>query len=187
MITTASVLNQIETSQAGRTAIVRRNTTLPLRTWVAESYDPLFFKTRSVLHFGAGKAFLDDEWLQHVSKSFARFDPNHGSSQGWDQRTYDVVICTYVLNTLPPTMRERVWDRLREMLSPRGVVLVAVRGDKAKGTPDEDGVRTSRGTFQKQFTRDTLKMEGTRHFGNVSVFRKGHAIYAECRAIDWRT
>lgn len=72
-----------------------------------------------------------------------------------DQK-FDTVICTYVLNVLPPAERKKT---IEHILSISKNAFFTVRTDPVKGIPFEDGVMTKRQTFQKSFTPDQLIRE----------------------------
>jgi len=171
-----------EITLAGRTAISRKEISVPTHFW----YDYLpMYQIRSMLHFGAGKAREDDRVLKSLLAKggyFARFDPNHGSTRDWAMFSYQYIVCNYVLNVLPPADRAAALQSIADhtQMEGNGTVLIAVRGDKIPGTPEEDGVRTKIGTFQKSYTVEELKREVMGYFASTNVFKKGSTIYAIC-------
>jgi hypothetical protein len=129
----------------------------------------------NVLHHGAGRA-------QHDSVAMLRtpgvIDVQEYDPYGpyWTQRDsrllandYDVVVSNYVLNTLPPAERQRVVNELGAVSTQH--LFIAVRSDKVSGTPYEDGVITSRGTFQRTYTPQEAQVE----FG-IPVVHRGRGF-----------
>ncbi len=119
-------------------------------------------KGNDILDYGAGKGLASEEL------GFDSFEPN---PTGWtpkytDPKTitkkYKGIISNAVLNVLPRQVRDAVVLDIGEKLSPGGKAFINVRAlkgdvDKAKNpTPFEDGLITSKGTFQKGFNKDEL-------------------------------
>ena len=115
-----------------------------------------------VLDYGAGKGKASDEL------GFDSFEPN---ASGWEPmytdatqitKKYKGIISNAVLNVLPKSVRDAVVKDIAEKLAPGGKAYINVRKligdvDKAKN-PEvfEDGIITSRGTFQKGFNKQEL-------------------------------
>ena len=138
-----------EDMNSGATAIARTKVSVPTQYLIDHNY--LY---GHVLHFGEGKAYQDTEAMLQVPgvSSVTPYDPN---SEHVERRTYDrtqyfnVVVCNYVLNTLPAV--DRV-EALLEVYRAGTVAYIAVRTDKVKVVGHADGVITSKNTFQTQLT-----------------------------------
>ena len=115
---------------------------------------------KSVLHYGEGKAFLDTQALQDRGYDVSVYEPFGPDPLKWEVKEgalFDTVVSVYVLNSIVPGVRKNV---IEHMLMLGNRVIAAVRTDKINGSPYEDGVRTKRGTFQKQFKKDDLEKLG---------------------------
>jgi SAM-dependent methyltransferase len=140
-----------------------------------------------LLDFGCGQG-RDLEYYRSLGISAEGYDPH------WQPRelnawagAFDLVVCTYVLNTLPPEPRAAALADIRRVLAPGGRVIISVR-DAAEVERERrptwvrqlDGWRTHRGTFQKGFERDELiellRIEG---FIEPTVLRDHHGITIE--------
>lgn len=144
-----------------KTAITRTKVSAPVRKIIEKG-----LLHGNVLNFGEGKAFIDTDAMAMAGpvKTATGYDPYsrieaRRSDPGME---YDVVVCSYVLNTLVPEERAKVF--LDALYRSRGRALFTVRIDKVNGVPLFDGVATKRGTFQTQLSasewvewmRDTL-------------------------------
>jgi hypothetical protein len=134
-----------------KTQIARKTVSAPTRFLVENEY--VYGK---VLHFGEGKAFADTTAMDRLPNVdyVQPYDPN--SPDEWKRElplgcTFDYVVCNYVLNTLLP--EERADAFTKSFL--KGIYAVyTVRIDKVSGEPYEDGVITSKGTFQTQLSAE---------------------------------
>lgn len=88
-----------------------------------------------VLDFGSGRGF-DAEYygMDEYDIYYAPEKPD---------KLYDTILCTYVINTLPPEEEENVLKELESLLQPLGVCYITVRRDTKR-----DGY-TKRGTYQR--------------------------------------
>lgn len=129
------------------TQISRKKVSAPM-VKIAEYLEPLYYD--HILHFGEGKAFQDTRELERFG-NVTGYDPyspikSHRSLGGCTQ--YDLGVAIYVFNTLPPVQRNLAFDDLKFLCSEW---IIAVRADRVYGEPMFDGVKTKRGTFQKQY------------------------------------
>ncbi|MEE8522157.1 MAG: methyltransferase domain-containing protein [Gemmatimonadota bacterium] len=148
---------------SGRTALRRRALSIPARRLEADGYLGLtVFKTRgtgyrvAILDHGCGRGG-DVIRLSCGGYDIQGIDPTHApwgvvrcearrrgllpSIRAPRRRSFDVVLSTYVLNTLPGgTWSAALWDALT-YLTPEGTAYITVRRDCAEG-------RTKRGTYQ---------------------------------------
>ena len=124
---------------AGRTAIHRNAASAPLKRMLGLGY---FAGERKILDHGCGHG-ADVVALRDAGFDAVGFDPNHAPDTVVRPGTCDVVLSTYVLNTLP-TVQERgfVLDGLLAAAKPGGKIFVTVRADVKR-----DGW-TSKGTYQ---------------------------------------
>ena len=138
-----------EDMNSGATAMTRTKVSAPTQ-WLLDNY-ALY---GDVIHYGEGKAFQDTEAIGNLEgvDSVFGYDPN---SIIPDHRTrpvgclWDYSVSNYVLNTL--TLDDREEALIDQFVSSLSSV-ITVRIDKVKGTPFQDGVSTSKGTFQAQLT-----------------------------------
>jgi hypothetical protein len=76
------------------------------------------------------------------------------------QGSFDAAQVIYVLNVIKQQKRFETLSILRGYLKPGAALLVAVRPAKEisrlRGAPQDDGIITSKGTFQKGFKPDEL-------------------------------
>lgn len=109
---------------------------------------------RTVLHHGRGKAVVDSEILYEAGAHVSEYDPNVDEIADTTvlHREYDIVMSNFVLNVLPRDARVVVYNQILRAVKPGGAAYIAVRTDKVNGTPFQDGVVTSRGTFQTQLS-----------------------------------
>ena len=158
------------TKLGGRTAIARRAVSVPTRELIAGGRIP---KGASVFNHGRGKAQADADALADAAGSYAEHDPNHMPNPEAMDQTYDVVISNYVMNVIPPDIRDGAWKDVARATG--GVAYVTVRstGDKSitKGAKEryKDGVIMSTGTFQKPYTAEGLVEEAKQYFKNAEI------------------
>ena len=136
-------------SQRHRTAIGRADISMPARQALR---DGLLERSQSILDYGSGRG-QDAERLRRLGLKVDAWDPHFlPDSHPTPSR---VVLLTYVLNVIE-SPEERI-DVLREAWDlTQGTLVVSCRltwdARKVRGVPTEDGVLTSRGTFQHLFT-----------------------------------
>ncbi len=161
------------TEISGRTAVARKKASLPVRWFVRNTKI-----VGSVLYHGRGKDKKGAKMLSHRAWKIKSYDPNFPYIR--DEKTldeqYDVVISTYVLNTLPPEERKKVIKQIAE--ATRGKALISVRGAgdlrvRSGWHNHDDGYTTSVGTFQKFYTKDELYKELKQEFQFVDIIRGG--------------
>jgi len=126
---------------SGRTAIARQKPSLPLRWLINHNYIKFMFR-QSILDYGCGRG-RDVDYLGSIGAHAVGFDPNQTDFNVLnDTAHYDVVLCTYVLNTVSPEVqREITWELTRiasESINPTDIY-VTVRRDIPK-----EGTRTQR-------------------------------------------
>jgi len=162
-----------------------------------------------VLHHGEGKAFADTEAISNAlnkSKSLGgggkvyAYDPNSSIIENKNpdllNKQYKNIISNYVLNTLPPEARSTVLKDISNALEYyNGTGLISVRSAEDVGTikngiPTADGgVITSKGTYQKGYTKKELEDELKNYFNNITVSKtsKGTltAQVREPKGKDW--
>lgn len=143
------------------TAIARRSISRPaalaLREGLIQSGDRL-------LDYGCGRG-TDVKFLLERGVEAVGFDPHY--FPGTDcSGAWDVVMINYVLNVIED-VEERKQALKRAWSLCRGILVVAVRTDreKVRGEVYKDGVKTSRGTFQKLFSQQEVEsfVRGTLH------------------------
>lgn len=153
------------TNYPERTAIHRTKPSAPMKA--------LFEKNLlegSILDFGGGRGadyfFLKNQPVK--TYDIYHYDPNFlilGDRIIQKKNDYlysvkfDIILCTYVLNVLIPKERKRAIQNIHDRLAYDGVAYITVRTDKVDGTPYEDGVMTSKQTFQKIYTKESMMEE----------------------------
>lgn len=140
-----------------RTAIARKTPSKPLRILLDKGY---ISKKDRILDFGCGKG-RDVEYLReqgYDAYGYDPYNPEYSDMKVLIPHHYSVVLNFYVLNVLPPSERYDVLDDLLYYSQPVGDIFIAVRdtSEIIHGEPYEDGVITSRGTFQHLFTPSEL-------------------------------
>ena len=165
-------------SMRQRTAIGRSDLSMPARQALR---DGVLESSQSVLDYGSGRG-QDAERLRRLGLRVNAWDPHF--SPDTQPIPTSVVLLTYVLNVIEDP-DERI-DVLRQAWNlTQGTLVVSCRlswdARKVRGTPTEDGLLTSRGTFQHLFTPLELRelvdsVTGSRSVqptpGVVYVFRK---------------
>lgn len=103
------------------TAIARKTLPTPVK-WLLED-DRIHGK---VLDFGCGKCFKINP------SGWDNYDP-YFQPDGIKQKTYDTILCTYVLCVLPRKERLDVITQIKELLDPEfGHAYISVRNDRPK-------------------------------------------------------
>ena len=139
-----------------RTQMARTGLSAPLRYILQNGYGPT--KSQDVLHFGEGKALEDTIALRDNAPMTWAYDPHGLDEYVRDEQLlyseYDWVYSGYVFNTLTEYDRVGAFHNMMNCVAPGGVAYIAVRTDKVDGIAHEDGVITTRETFQAQ--RDSI-------------------------------
>lgn len=133
---------------SGKTAISRKRVSAPMAYLAKRRGAPY---NMVVLHFGEGKAYEDTKYLRRNGSYVIPYDPNSDdpdtSNPIWLNMHWNLGVAIYVLNTLEHHERR---EALRQLQESCDTIILAMRTDKIKGTPYQDGVITKRGTFQTQ-------------------------------------
>jgi len=158
-----------EVAVSGKTALSRgENVSVPTTKLVQRG-----LITGTVLHHGSGKAAADTNVLSEVGESVTEFDPTYAINPDALTEQYDTVVSNYVLNTLHPSVRDAAISDIAKTTKGNAFVTVRGKGDVIKGTKELDGVRTSKGTFQKTYTTEELKRELEAYFDSVEIIFGG--------------
>jgi SAM-dependent methyltransferase len=126
------------------TAITRRTLPVPVR-WLLQQGNAI---KGHVLDYGCGKcAEINNRTIArlHCVESMTNYDPHFEPIDLSFKSTFDTILCTYVLCTLPESEESQILHTLRHHLRPDGMAFISVRHDKPK---QGHGV-SSRGTFQR--------------------------------------
>lgn len=144
------------------TQISRKKLSAPM-VKIAEFLEESEVQGLSILHFGEGKAYQDTRELERFGKAEG-YDPNSPIKEHrkLSRTQFDLGVAIYVFNTLPPVQRRVAFDDLKWMV---GRWIIAVRADRVYGEPMFDGVKTKRGTFQKQYNIG----QAVREFGGTVI------------------
>jgi len=155
---------------SARTAISRKTASKPTRLLEAKG-----LLRGLIIDYGCGKG-ADVEYLKEKGYKVVGFDPNYRPTYSLlVPNTYDTVLCNYVLNVVPPKIRHEILKKIHLILKCGGKAFITVRDiseGKIGGTPYEDGVITSRGTFQKLFTPKELVGLVSQYFDDVMIISR---------------
>lgn len=88
-----------------------------------------------ILDFGCGMGDL----AKFLDGDIEEYDPHFAPKR--PRGRFDVVVCNYVLNVLPPRERKQVLREARRHLRADGVLYVTVRRDLEKNSPSTLGTR----------------------------------------------
>jgi SAM-dependent methyltransferase len=136
------------------TAISRSNPSTPCQILYGQN-----LIRGKVLDFGCGRGadylYLKDNGIDAYAYDLYYFPLHHI----FEMRNFDTILCTYVLNVLPPEERKAVVKSVIKRLGKNGIAYFTLRGDTIKGTPYLDGVFTSKNTFQKSYTAESALTE----------------------------
>lgn len=124
------------TKMASKTAINRKTASAPCKYLRANGY---LYGFKSLLDFGCGHG-ADLEFYKLSMRSVRGYDCNQESFSAPIVGSFEVVTCTYVLNTLPKSERFKIYPCL---VADTQVCFVTVRRDIKK-----EGL-TSKGTYQE--------------------------------------
>lgn len=120
------------------TAISRKAIPAPTRWLIANDKVPTQPGDLNVLDFGCGKC------LSVNPVTWDNYDPHYRPWSVWHKQWYDIIICNYVLCTLPAKERLSVMQEIQKKLYKTGVAYVSVRTDK----PRQGWGLRSKGTYQ---------------------------------------
>lgn len=165
---------------SAQTSIFRKSASVPLRVLLEEN-----LIQGSVLNFGKGKWDTDSACIRAVTGNCQDYDYTWAPTDIVG-RHFSCVYAGYVLNTLPWRSRQVVWKKIADATDTKnGTAFIAVRSDKDKGirgTNFEDGVITSRNTFQIGFSEAQILNEASCFFSSCRVLcNKQNFILVSCR------
>lgn len=174
-------------SLAGKTAISRPGLSVPTRELIAKGF---ITSDDSLLNHGRGKAETDANTLANLVRFYSEYDPNYAPNRSVLRRKYDIVMSNYVLNVLPPELRDNAWKDIQRSTGQNGAAFISVRsvGDKTiTGEPYADGIITKRGTFQKPYTQESFMEEASRYFTSVEFIKMPSSVSYTVRATGPKT
>jgi hypothetical protein len=102
------------------------------------------------LDYGCGKSHDAEFYL------FEKWDPYYHPNELVLLEKYEIILCTYVLNVIPPREQEIVLDNIHQLLDVGGMAYISVRRDIPKeGTltqwwavPDLTSIYKRSGAFE---------------------------------------
>lgn len=132
----SAVTIDLEKIKAGELSAI---TTLSLATAMDHTRNPSqpivqickdgLVKGKRVLDLGTGlDRYARDTLLRAGAVDVFDYDPNFYPDRSVLDSRYDVVVCNYVLNILPPKHRQEVYDDLARCTDPQGVAYICVQG-----------------------------------------------------------
>lgn len=153
LVQPSQLTNHSEFANRGLTAIKRLSCSRPVALALA---DGLITKRTSVFDYGCGYG-ADIRHLRARHIRVNGWDPHHRSKE--QLAPSDVVNLGYVLNVIED-LTERDETLVRAFVLAKKVLVVAVRVENALEDADkyEDGVLTSRGTFQKIYAQREFRV-----------------------------
>jgi len=127
------------------TAITRKSLPVPVR-WLILRGDLIY---GDVLDYGCGKcAEINNQTFGRMEgvESITNYDPYYAPVVD-DNKSYDTILCTYVLCALPKKAELPILRNIQSLLKlkPGGMAFISVRNDK----PKNGHGYSSRGTFQR--------------------------------------
>ena len=157
------------------TAMARKSHPVPVRWLLSQG-----LVHGHVLDYGCGRCKeLNNMLIAHYPqiKSITNYDPFYAPEEpiqpnrlgdGW----YDVILCTYVLCTLPSDADLDVLRKVRRLLRTNGVAYITVRADEPK-----QGYGISRkGTFQRKVELSYLHEFRKTHTYRIYLLTHGSII-----------
>jgi methyltransferase family protein len=93
-----------------------------------------------MLDFGCGKCHSVNNEHLHIDG----YDPHYRPDGIPEGKRYQIIVCNYVLCTLPKEERAAVLKKIQFLLSEGGVAYISVRNDK----PKQGWGLSSKGTYQ---------------------------------------
>ena len=178
--------------KSGRTAIRRNKASAPLK-FILDTYPKAaILEKTTVLDYGCG---LGDD-LKHIKDLHPNpslvdgYDPNHGltwdkvgssnicNDLGYFPNKYDLVFCTYVLNTLPLTYdRYRVIANVLSKVSDQGKAFFTIRTDLKGDYGDIRGTQIKVDPFRIIRTLNELGYHGylmntSRGFSVIEAYKE---------------
>ena len=121
------------------TAISRKTLPSPTR-WLMKNGFVQNHPHIATLDFGCGKCHEVNN--QHFPAD--GYDPHYRPNGIPEGKRYNIIICNYVLCTLPKEERAAVLKKIQFFLSEHGVAYISVRNDK----PKQGWGLSSKGTYQ---------------------------------------
>ena len=143
------------------TAIARKELPVPTR-WLL-SQNKLF---GHILDYGCGKCKpVNDSVLAKIPgvESVTSYDPFYVPDTVIKPYFYNVILCTYVLCTIPEENMDSVLWSIKTALRPDGVAYISVRND----TPKQGWGLSKRGTFQRKVELPLFEL---RKCGNYRIY-----------------
>jgi DNA phosphorothioation-associated putative methyltransferase len=123
------------TNNSYKTAIKRKTLSSPLNYLIKEGK---VTKNHWILDYGCGRGD-DMRWLKSNKYDVRGWDPTWYKNDSYRNRSYDVVLCTYVLNVVNATTRKNIIKRLKDLTNRHGKVYITVRRDIKKHTVSKRG------------------------------------------------
>lgn len=158
------------------TAIHRNAISVPMRTLLDKR---LLLKKHTVLDYGCGHGF-DVLKLQNEGYLINGYDKflEPFTNKSVLNQTYDIVTCLFVLNTIADIQeRINVINTLLNIIKKNGDIFLCVRSiyefnriiKYSKPHFYEDGIITSKKTFQKYYSEEELKSFILNNFPNLII------------------
>ncbi|KKL88582.1 hypothetical protein LCGC14_1923230, partial [marine sediment metagenome] len=134
-----------------KTAIKRKTISRPLKYLIKEG---LVTKDHWILDYGCGRGD-DMEWLRSNKYDIRGWDPTWYQNSLYMYRSYDIVLCTYVLNVVNSTTRKNIIKVLKDLTNKHGKVYMTVRRDVEKHTVSSKGTHQYRVKLPFKIIKET--------------------------------
>ena len=123
----------MDNTKAHLTAIKRNKLSAPM-CWLVNQG---LIQGWEILDYGCGRGFDADQLQMH------KYDPHYFNDESLLGKTYDLIVCNYVLNVVSEPVAQHIMDKIESMLKAGGRAFITVRCDvKVEGF-------TSKGTYQR--------------------------------------
>jgi len=146
---------------SAKTSIFRSGASAPMKVIIAKG----LLSKGSSINFGKGRFNHDTDEMKKITGHSVGYDYVYLPDIEVLGSSYDYLFASYVVNTLPRQARSYVWVQMSEIC--RGIAFVAARTDLIKGIPDDDGIITSKKTWQKSYKKNELVEEALDFFDHV--------------------
>lgn len=149
--------------ESANTSIIRKTPSMPLR-----KITPELKKSDTILDYGAGRG-KDFQHLKNKGFKAKAFDP-HIQGIETPPKKADIVLSSYVLNTVRPNQRNKIIKDIRNKTGKKAYITVRRKG--SPGIPTADGILTKKKTFQKYYEPQELLHYSKKHFKTCVINNK---------------
>lgn len=146
---------------SGKTSIYRSGLSAPAKIIIEKN----MLQQGASLNFGKGKHEFDSDGIKQITGNCQNYDYVYHPDINVLGQSYKNVFSSYVVNTLPIKSRAFVYQQMANCTdTSNGVCFIAARTDRIAGLVHEDGVITSKKTYQKSYKKSELQNEASQYF-----------------------